>query len=114
MFSDRIAHFCVNADWPCFRAPGSVVTYLELRLRTGAHRSVRTRSVTFADDSLTMITATPLTPRSTQPEFLPVDLRYNRLTNGADGAGWSSTLSSLLSSARRRANAPGATDVPRD
>ncbi len=31
----------------------------ELRLRTDAHRSVRTRSVTFADDSLTMITATP-------------------------------------------------------
>jgi hypothetical protein len=27
----------------------------ELRLRTGAHRYVRTRSVTFADDSLTMI-----------------------------------------------------------
>ena len=34
----------------------------ELRLRTGAHRSVRTRSVTFADDSLTMITATPCPP----------------------------------------------------
>jgi hypothetical protein len=30
----------------------------ELRLRIGVHRSVRTRSVTSADDSLTMITAT--------------------------------------------------------
>jgi hypothetical protein len=49
----------------------------ELQLRIGAHRSVRTRSVTSAGDSLTMITAT--LPSSAllgvllggSPEYLP-------------------------------------------
>ncbi len=73
----------------------------ELRLRTGAHRSVRTRSVTSADDSLTLITATA---RSTQTALPALDMRRDRGSARARGAGLSSALSST---GRRRRTAPG-------
>jgi hypothetical protein len=65
----------VNADWSCAAYLRVSLCADELRLRTGAHRSVRTRSVTFADDSLTMIIATP---GSAQPFSSVLDLRCGR------------------------------------
>jgi hypothetical protein len=56
---DPVVLFGVNADWSCARVLRVSLGAAELRLRIGMHRSVRTRSVTSADDSLTMITATP-------------------------------------------------------
>ena len=48
----------------------------------------------------------PLTPRSTRTCSLALDLRRNQLAHGAAGAGLSSALSSLLSSARGRVPGP--------